>query len=161
VPSDVNELPASVLWQEGADALMIEVARIDVRVGAGLVTVTIPVICDQLRRGRGVVDVDFVVGTPDRPTGLLAAATEPRGPRVIVRRWSDALTALAWQSVLASLGGVAAAAGIDRDGAALIPTALTATPAGLGITVQARHDIDRVRPGRVVTPRPALRMSRP
>ncbi len=149
-----------MLWQEGPDALMIDVARLDIRVGAGLITVTIPVICDQLPRGRGVVDVDFVVGTPDRPTGLLAAATEPRGPRVVLRRWGAALTALAWQSVLGSIGGVAAAAGIDRDGAALIPTALTATPAGVSITVQARHDIDRVRPGRIVTPRPTLRMAR-
>jgi hypothetical protein len=160
VPSDPQQLPSVALWQEGPDALMIDVAQIDVRIVEGLITVAIPVICDQLPRGRGVVEVDFVVGTPDRPTGLLAAATEPRGERVVVRRWGDALTALAWQSVLGSIGGVAAAAGVDRDGASLIPTALTATRAGLGILVQARHQMDRVRPGRVVTPRTAVRMSR-
>ena len=159
VPSDPKQLPSSVLWQEGPDALMIDVARLEVRVGDGLVTVAIPVFCDQLPRGRGVVEVDFVVGSPERPTGLLAAATEPRGPRVVIRRWGEALTALAWQSILGSIGGIAAAAGIDRDGASLIPTALTATPAGLGILVQARHEMDRVRPGRVVTPRSAFRMS--
>jgi hypothetical protein len=114
--------------------------------------------CDQLPGERGVVDVDFVVGTPDRPTGLLAAATEPRGPRVVIRPWGEALTALAWQSVLSSLGGVAAATGMDRDGASLIPTALTATPGGLNILVQARHEMDRLRPGRVVTPRTSIRM---
>jgi hypothetical protein len=161
IPSDPNALPSSVLWQEGPDALMIDVGRIDVRVDAGLVTVAIPVACDQLPRGRAVVEVDFVVGTPERPAGLLAAATEPRGPRVIIRRWAEPLTALAWQSVLGAIGGVAAAAGIDRDGAPLIPTALSATRAGFDLVVQARHEIDRIKPGRVVTPRPSFRKARP
>ena len=160
IPSDPNELPSSVLWQEGPDALMIDVAGIEVRVDTGVVTVAIPVTCDQVPRGRAVAEVDFVVGTPERPTGLLVAATEPRGPRVIIRRWGEALTALAWQSVLGSIGGVAAAAGIDRDGAPLIPTALTATPAGVGIVLQARHEMDRIKPGRIVTPRSSFRTAR-
>ena len=158
VPSDPQQLPSSVLWQEGPAALLVDLAHIDVRVGSGLITVSIPVRCDQLPDERGVVDVDFVVGTPDRPTGLLAAATDPRGPRVVIRRWGEALTALAWQSVLSSIGGVAAANGIDRDGASLIPVALTATAGALNLLVQARHEMDRVRPGRVVTPRTNFRM---
>lgn len=158
IPSDPQQLPSSVLWQEGPAALMVDLALIDVRVGTGLITVSIPVRCDQLPGERGVVDVDFVVGTPDRPTGLLAAATEPRGPRVVIRRWGEALTALAWQSVLSSVGGVAAASGRDRDGALLIPAALTATPGALNILVQARHEMDRLRPGRVVNPITRIRM---
>ena len=152
VPRDRDLLPRSVLWEEGADALLLEVAGIDVQLGDGLVSISIPVRCDQLPESRGVVLVDFVLGTPERPTGLLAAATEPRGPREVVRRWGDALTALAWQAVLDASGGVAGAAGVDRDGAVLVPAALTASRAGIGVLAQARHEIDRIRPDRVVRP---------
>lgn len=150
LPADPAQLPASVLWQDGADALLVELAGIDVQVGDGLVTVSIPVQCDQLPNGREIIQVDIVLGTPGRPTGMLAAAAEPRGPRVVVRRWGDALLALAWQALLDAAGGVAGAAGTDQDGAVLIPAALTASPNGLAIVAQARHPFDRVRPGQVV-----------
>lgn len=150
VPSDPAKLPTAVLWQEGADALLVEVGSIKVSFAAGLITVTIPVRCDHLPDTRGVVDVDLLFGTPERPTGLLAAATEPRGDRAVVRRWGEALTALAWQAVLNSIGGMTAAAGVDRDGAPLIPTALTATARGIAVLAQARHEMDRVRRGQVV-----------
>jgi hypothetical protein len=152
IPGDPARLPASVLWQEGADALLVDLAGIDVRIADGLVTVVIPVRCDQLREGRDVVQIDFVVGTPDRPTGLLAATTEPRGPRDVVRRWGGALTALGWQAMLDAVGGLAAAAGRDTDGATLIPVALTATGNGLAVIPQARHQADRMRIGRVIAP---------
>ena len=150
VPSDASQLPAAVLWQDGPDALLVEVAGIDVQIADGLVSVAIPVRCDQLPKGRDVVVVDLVLGTPARPTGMLAAATEPRGPRIVVSRWGEALTALAWQALLDTAGGVAAATGDDRDGAVLIPTGLTASRAGIVVVAQARHEIDRVRPGQVV-----------
>jgi hypothetical protein len=107
------------------------------------------------------VTVDFVVGTPSRPTGLLAASTEPRGPRVVVRRWGEALTALAWQAVLDATGGVAAAAGADRDGSVLIPVVLTASRDGIAVVGQARHEIDRVRRGQVVLASDAAEGLRP
>jgi hypothetical protein len=150
VPTDSKQLPQAVLWQEGADALLVEVGGIKINFGAGLISVAIPVRCEELPNTRGVVEVDLLFGTPDRPTGLLAAAAEPRGERAVVRRWGEALTALAWQAVLNSIGGVTAAAGVDRDGAPLIPTALTATPDGIGVLAQARHEMDRVRRGQVV-----------
>jgi hypothetical protein len=150
VPSDARRLPAAVLWQDGADALLVEVGQIDVQLADGLVSVAIPVRCDQLPKGRGVAVVDLVLGTPARPTGMLAAATEPRGPRIVVSRWGEALTALAWQALLDTAGGVAAVAGADHDGAVLIPTGLTASRAGIAVVAQARHELDRIRPGQVV-----------
>jgi len=45
---------------------------------------------------------------------------------------------------------VAAAAGQDSDGAALIPTAMAATPDGLLVQTQARHPFDRDVVGRAV-----------
>ena len=152
VASDPDRLPRTVLWQEGPDALVVDVAGVAVEIGDGVVTVSIPVHCDQLEGGREDVDVDLVLGTPERPTGLLAAASEPRGARVVVRRWGDALTALAWQAALDAVGGVAAAAGADRDGAPLVPAALTAARDGLQLVAQARHELDRIRPGEVVSP---------
>jgi hypothetical protein len=150
VPTSPDRLPETVLWQDGADALLVEVGQIAVDVAEGRVSVVIPVRCDQLPRGRDLVTVDLVVGTPSRPTGLLAASTEPRGSRVVVRRWGEALTALAWQAVLDATGGVAAASGADRDGSVLIPAVLTAGRDGIAVVAQARHEIDRVRRGEVV-----------
>ena len=150
VPSSPDQLPGTVLWQDGPDALLVEVGQIAVDVAEGRISVVLPVRCDQLPRGRDLVTVDLVVGTPSRPTGLLAASTEPRGPRGVVRRWGEALTALAWQAVLDATGGVAAAAGADRDGSVLIPAVLTASRSGIAVVAQARHEIDRVRRGEVV-----------
>jgi hypothetical protein len=150
IPSDASQLPSTVLWQDGPDALLVEVGQIDVTIGDGLVSVAIPVQCDQLPKGRDVLVVDLVLGTPDRPTGMLAAVSEPRGPRLVVRRWGEALTALAWQALLDMAGGVAGAAGADHDGAVLIPTGLTASRNGIAVLAQARHEIDRLRPGQVV-----------
>jgi hypothetical protein len=154
VPADPEQLPSAVVWQAGADALMVELAGIRLRTGEGMVTVAIPVRCDQIPRGRGMVEVDLAVGTRERPAGLLAAASEPRGPGVVVRLWGEALIAFAWQALLDSAGGIAAAAGSDRDGARLIPTAFTASRTEIGITAQARHEMDRLLPGRVVSPAP-------
>ena len=75
VPSDARQLPAAVLWQDGPDALLVELAGIDVQIADGLVSVAIPLRCDQLPKGRDLVVVDLVLGTPDRPTGMLAAAS--------------------------------------------------------------------------------------
>jgi hypothetical protein len=152
LPARASDLPRAVLWREGGDSLLVEVGQIRVETGDGLVSVAVPVRCDQIPRGSDVITVDFVLGTPERPTGMLVAATEPRGPIVVVRRWGEALTALAWQALLDMAGGVARAAGSDRDGSPLVPTVLTATRAGLAVGPQARHELDRVRTGRVIAP---------
>jgi hypothetical protein len=160
IPPSDDQLPGMVLWQKGADELLVEVGALDLELGDGTVTVTVPVRCEEIARRRARISIAFAVGSPDRPTGMLTATTEPLGPAVVVRRWSEELTALAWQAVLDSLGGVAAATGRDEDGSPLIPVAITASPAGLAVLAQARHPIDRVRPGPVVG-RPTARGARP
>lgn len=150
VPPEDEQLPKVVLWQEGPDELLVEVSALRVEVGEGTVVVTIPVRCNEIPRQRGVVQVSFAVGTAQRPAGLLAAASEPVGPPVVVRRWGEALTALAWQGMLDAAGGVAAATGADQDGSPLIPVALAAGHDGLAVRAQARHPIDRTRSGQVV-----------
>ena len=135
-----------MLWRNfGAGALLVEVAKVEVSVAEGEVDVTIPVRCDQLPDGVGQVLVRLVVGTAARPTGFFAAASAvPAGPPVVVQRWSEALTALAWQALLEVVKGVAANAGHDSDGAALVPVAIVASKDGLAIQAQARQVIDRL-----------------
>ena len=148
--------PDAVLWQQGVDALLVQITAITTAVGDGWVTVTIPVTCDQIQSPTGSpsqpVTVTFVMGTADRPTGLVAAAPpRPDGPPVVTERWADALTALAWRALLDTVAGIAAAAGRDTDGAPLIPVAVAATGNGLLVQTQARHPFDRIPAERAVS----------
>jgi hypothetical protein len=148
-PAD-DDLPRAVVWRAGTDALLVLLDTISVRTGEGVVTVAVAVACDELSSDRRTrVEIDFVVGTNERPTGLLAAATPPRGPELIVERWGDALVALAWQALLDSAAGLAAEAGSDLDGAGLLPTSWTASRDGIAIVPQARHPFDRLPPAAV------------
>lgn len=154
LPATDEALPGVVVWTDGASALAVEVAKVAVETGHGEVVFVVPVRCDQASQQRGLVRVSFTVGTPERPTGLLAAtARRPAGPRIVVDRWGEALTALCWRALLDAVAGVAAATGRDRDGSPLVVTALTATPDGLRVLPQARHPFDRVGPGRAVPAR--------
>ena len=153
LPAAGEVLPNVVVWEDGESALAIELAKITTEVMDGQVIVTIPVRCDQLPDSRGTVRVVLTVGLKERPAGLLAATPRrPEGPDVVVRRWDDALTALAWRAFLDIAGGVAKAAGADTDGTPLIAAAVTAAPGVLEILPQARHSFDRVPTGRVVRP---------
>ncbi len=145
VPLPDAPLPSNVLWQEGTDALLVEVAQARVVLTDGVVRVTLPVRCDQLPTRRGTVTVTLVVGTVDRPTGLFVASPDhPEGPPVVVQRWGEALTAFVWQAVVDVVSGLATHAGRDVDGACLVPVALVAARNGLVVLPQARHPIDRL-----------------
>ncbi|GAB3588921.1 hypothetical protein GCM10027446_00010 [Angustibacter peucedani] len=142
-----RDLPRAVVWTQGADSLLVLLDTLRVSTGDGVVTVAVDVSCDELvkltQERRTTVEVDLVVGTEKRPAGLLAAATTPRGPALVVSRWGDALVALAWQGLLDASAGIAAASGSDTDGAPLVPTTWTASANGLQIGPQARHPFDR------------------
>jgi hypothetical protein len=133
----------AVVWAEHDRELLVEAARVSVRLGPGVVAVTIPVRCEEV--GATAVHVTFAVGDPDRPAGLLAATEErPRGPRLVVELWGEALVAFAWTLLLQVAAHVARAAGTDEDGAGLVPAAVAASPDGIGVLPQARHAFDRV-----------------
>jgi hypothetical protein len=151
-PSSDKDLPSVVIWELGASALAVNVGEIATAVEEGVVTVAIPVVCDQVPR-RGRVRVTFAVGSPDRPAGLLAATTQaPEGPPIVIDLWGEALVALAWQALLDSAAGVAAQAGVDTDGTPLVATALAAGKDRVEVIPQARHPFDRVPRPRAVTP---------
>jgi hypothetical protein len=139
--------PDAVVWTDGADSLLVFLDTVAVSTADGVVTVGVDLACDQVRAVTGAprshVDIDLVVGTKERPTGLLAAAPTPRGPAVVVDRWHDALVALAWQALLDMSAALSASAGTDTDGSGLVPTRWTASKEGLTIGPQARHPFDR------------------
>lgn len=147
---DDDDLPRATVWTAGADALLVLLDELSVRTGDGVVTVSVDVACDELRSTTGTararIEIDLVVGTEQRPTGLLAAATPPRGPQLVIDRWDDALVALAWQALLDSAAALTASAGVDIDGAPLLPASWTASSDGIAVGPQARHQFDRRAP---------------
>jgi hypothetical protein len=151
-PSSDKDLPSVVIWELGASALVVNVGELATAVEEGVVAVATPVLCDQVPR-RGVVTITFAVGSPERPTGLLAATTQaPEGPQIVIDLWGEALVALAWQALLDSAAGIAAQAGVDTDGTPLVATALAAAKDRVEVIPQARHPFDRLPRPRAVTP---------
>jgi hypothetical protein len=133
----------AVVWSDGDSELVVVVAEVRVRLVHGALAVTIPVRCEEI--GAADTHVTFAAGSPERPAGLLVATEmRPRGPRLIVDRWGQALIAFAWKLVLDVAAHVAFAAGGDKDGERLVPAVLTTDGKGLTIRPQARHDFDRV-----------------
>jgi hypothetical protein len=145
VPAGDPDAPTSVLWRDGVDALLVLLDTVKVKTEDGVVTVSVDVACDELgRKGRDTVSVDLVVGTPDRPTGMLVAAPRPRGPLIVTERWADSLVAFAWQAMIDASAGLGAALGHDEDGVPLVPNRWAATTDGISLGAQARHPIDRL-----------------
>jgi hypothetical protein len=126
------------VWVRGEDQLAVGLAGIRVGTQDGLLTVVLPVRCDQT--GRAEVTLAFAVGSDQRPAGLFAAAhRRPAGPEVVVRVWGENLVAFAWQCLLGMLGGIAGAVGKDGRGNLLVPAEIVANADGLRIVPMARH----------------------
>ncbi|CAN5819531.1 hypothetical protein BH11PSE8_BH11PSE8_41440 [soil metagenome] len=140
---DVKQAISPVLWREGDSELLLGPAFVSTRLADGIVAFTLPVICDQA--GSTEVHVSFVVGSPKRPAGLIAATEErPRGPAAVVDVWGDRLTAFAWRVLLELIRMIAAGSGRDQDGAPLVPVAMSASANGLTVVPMARHPFDRI-----------------
>jgi hypothetical protein len=128
----------TIAWVEGDQQLAVNVVEMHLELADGLIVVVIPVRCDQT--GSVEVRVTFVVGTHERPAGLYAATeTRPRGPKLIVDAWGDALVAFAWQCLLGLVSGLAGAVGKDYRGNILIPVELAANADGIFVVPMARH----------------------
>ena len=138
-----DETP-SYVWVDGDSELALHAARARVALGTGTLLVGIRVECDQT--GPAEVTVAFALGSKDLAAGMvMSAPRRPDGPAAIVDRWGPVLVAAAYRAVLDVVTAAAAAAGVDRDGAALIPGAVTTDGKTLAIAPQARHAIDRGR----------------
>jgi len=127
-----------VVWVEGDSELAVRMAGVQIETDDGLVTVTIPVRCDQ--SGPVTVEVNFAMGADDAPAGLFASTfRRPIGPRLVIDTWGDALVAYAWQCVLGMVAGLSAAVGKDSRGNLLVPAEIVASKDGLRIVPMARH----------------------
>ena len=135
---------ASHVWLEGDSELVLHAGRARVALAPGIVLVGIAVECDET--GPAEVTVPFALGSKELAAGLvMSAPRRPDGPLVVVERWGSVIVAAAYRALLDVLTATAAAAGVDRDGDALIPGAVISDGRRLTITPQARHAIDRGR----------------
>jgi hypothetical protein len=127
-----------VVWVDGDRELAVNLAGIQAGFADGSIQLTIPVRCDQT--GSASVEITFVVGSRDQPSGLYASTyRRPKGPELIVGAWSESLVAFGWQCVLGMISGIAAAVGKDGRGNVLVPVELTASARGVEIVPMARH----------------------
>lgn len=132
----------TVVWRQADNELMVLVSRVRLEVREGIVTVTVPVHCDQAPEAE--VLVPFAVGSDKSPAGLLVATeSSPRGPTAIVDLWGEALTAFGWQILVTVVTELARGSGSDTDGAPLIPVGITGSPDGLRVLTMARQTFDR------------------
>lgn len=127
-----------IVWVEGQRELAIELKGLDIVFGEGLVTVLLPVFCEQTGAAR--VQVAFAVGSIKQPGGLFASTLKrPVGPEPVVQAWSDALVAFAWDCLLGMVADLAGAVGKDARGNRLVPVEMAAAPALLMVWPMARH----------------------
>lgn len=128
-------LEGDLLWQEGGDALLLHLGRVRLATADRLAVVGVPIYSDQ--SGEAEVVIPFVTNAAADPVGLTAATESvPRGPRVVVDRFGEALVAVAWAGLVEMSAAWAAAAGARATGTALAPAGLAATRKGLTIVVQ-------------------------
>ncbi|HZN18180.1 MAG TPA: hypothetical protein VFB84_08360 [Micromonosporaceae bacterium] len=128
-----------VVLTAGRSELLVHTRGVGLACAPGLVTMGLPVGCDQLPNG-GSVQVPFAVGTEDAPTGLVMAAySRPSGPGVVVDAWAEALTAFAWSALVHLAQSLCAAAGTDATRRPLVPGYLSAGHDVLIVQPMAGH----------------------
>ena len=127
----VADLPTGttpeVVWTSGSSELLVHTDRVRLAAALGVLQVGVAVECDQVAE-PATVTVSFATGTVENPRGLFLATFErPAGPAPVVAVWADALTAFSWESVVTLANQLAAVAGKDTQGRALVPGAIAAT----------------------------------
>lgn len=141
----VADLPVGarplVAWTDGDDELLVDISATTLTCLVGMVRIGVKVACDQLP-GAATIEVAFAVGSADRPAGLsMSAHNRLLGPDVVVDRWSDAITAFAWESLIETATQIAALTGNDARGRPLVPVAISSGSGTLTIQPMARHEL--------------------
>jgi len=129
---------ATIVWQQGASELAVDLARTTLRCDPGLVTVVVTVTCDQIAEPTKL-EVPLAVGTRDAPAGLVMSTfTRLVGPRIVTDLWSEAITAFAWECLLELARRISARLGTDTAHRALVPGGIGADKGILLIQPMAR-----------------------
>lgn len=135
-----RESSQDVVWALGASELLVRTGRVTIGLVTGLVTIGIPVECDQV--DLTIVSVPVAVGTTKQVRGLFASTFDkPLGPTVVTDIWADALTAFAWESVITLAQHLAAKSGRDRQGRVLVPAAIAAERGAFLVKPMARNEL--------------------
>ena len=139
----VADLPVGsspeVVWQQGGAELLVLTDKTTLACTPGLVTIGVTVQCDQTR-GPATLPVPFAVGTADAPAGLVMHTFDRlAGPDVVTGRWSEAVSAFAWEALLEVARAVCAAVGKDTAGRPLVPGSIAADSRLLLLQPMARH----------------------
>jgi hypothetical protein len=123
----------------GDSELLVRTAGIGLACLPGLVTISVPVGCDQLP-AIATVEVPFAVGTEKSPTGLVMSTLgRPSGPDLVVDGWSGPLVAFAWEALVHLAQSLCGAVGSDAAGRPLIPAYIGADRNLLLLQPMARH----------------------
>ena len=127
-----------LLWDTGADRLLIHLAKATLQTGPGFVDLRLPVHCDET--GAADVVTTYLTAAPERPHGfVLASEDRPRGPALVVQVWGEALVALGWRALVELARMVAAARGTSASGLPLVASTVVAGPEGLTVTAMGAH----------------------
>ena len=141
--SKTSNPPPPILWDHGADRLLVHLADAEIECGDGVVDLALGVECDQTQRERVVCT--FVTSSPKRPAGFTwASESRPRGSAVIVDVWGEALVALCWRALIEIVRIGASASGIDTFDRPLIASTVAATPDGFLVVPQAANRYMRI-----------------
>jgi hypothetical protein len=136
----VGSSPA-VVWQQAGAELLVLSDEITIACAPGIVTMGVTVQCDQTRRPVALA-VPIAVGTADAPAGLVMHTFDRlAGPEVVTARWSEAVTAFAWEALLELARTVCAAVGKDTAGHPLIPGSIGADTRLLLLQPMAPHAV--------------------
>lgn len=142
VAADVSP-PPQVIWYDHDSEVLVHLDRTVIRLDDGLVLVALTLETDQT--GVGQLTVPLSTGSSQLAAGLVAVTeTRPRGPAALVDRWGDAAIAAAWRALLDAAHSLALRAGVDANGARLVPGAVSCDGKTLSVVPQARHAIDAV-----------------
>jgi hypothetical protein len=136
-----KDSPLTVVWTLGESELLVRLDGLSLSCGPGVVSVKVPVRCDQLSK-ETPMSVIFGVGTTERTTGLVMTTySRAGGSEVVAAVWTDALSAFAWECLLHLAQQISAAAGEDSTGKKLVPGAIGAERDLLLVRPMARHDL--------------------
>ncbi len=138
IPADTSTV---VVWEREGSELWVDVGTVSLACSDGLVRIGVSCGCDQLDEPV-VMTVPLGVGGPGSPAGLVMTTVQRLdGPDLLTARWSDAITAFAWEALLELARRLCAQLGRDRAGMPLVPGAVAATRGALLVHPMSRHDL--------------------